>query len=36
LPDDDPTDELTVAGDSSVRFTVPSRGAKIFVPQNQL
>lgn len=35
LPDADPTDDVTVAGDGSLRFTLPPRGAKIFVPQGQ-
>jgi glycosidase len=35
LPDADPTDEVTVAGDGTLRFKLPPRAAKIFVPQGQ-
>jgi glycosidase len=35
LPDEDPSDDATVAGDGTLRITLPPRGAKVFVPQGQ-
>ncbi|MCL2823205.1 MAG: alpha-amylase family glycosyl hydrolase, partial [Polyangiaceae bacterium] len=35
LTDDDPTDKVTVEQDGIVNLTLPPRGAKIFVPENQ-